>query len=403
MKKKQTKKWVLPRHRRATKLVDFFLRGYVRRKYGLNAPVFEGREGRNYLILMNHVTGFDQFFVGFVFKGQPVYYVASEDIFSLGLASRIIKYLVNPIPIKKQSTDARAVINCIRVAKEGGNIAIAPEGNRTFSGRTGYFNPAIAALAKKLGLPIAFFRIENGYGVHPRWADDVRKGQMKAYVSRVLEPEEYGNLSDTELCELIGRELYVDEACLSGEFLSKRSAEYIERLLYVCPKCGFSSFLSEGQSCHCTKCGLNFKVTKTKELKFAGEEQHFRFVADWYNYQENFVNSRDTSLITDTPLYTDTVSLSRVIPYRKKKKVMKTATSKLYGDRIEILGKEHLTIPFSEASVVTVLGKNKINIYHKSDVYQLKGDKRLCAVKYMNLFHRYKNVLGGNNSEFLGL
>ena len=108
---------------------------------------------RPYLIVMNHQTGFDQFFVGMTFR-QPVYYVATEDIFSLGWVSNLIRWLVAPIPIKKQTTDIQAVKNCIKVAREGGTIAIAPEGNRTFHGRTVYMNPSIASMAKKLGLPI---------------------------------------------------------------------------------------------------------------------------------------------------------------------------------------------------------------------------------------------------------
>ena len=54
--------------------------------------------------------------------------------------------------------------------------------------------------------------------------------------------------------------------------------------------------------------------------------------------------------------------------------------------------------------MITVLGKNKLNIYHDQKVYQLKGDKRFNALKYMNIFYRHKNIIGGNeNGEFLGL
>ena len=100
------------------------------------------------LILSNHQTAFDQFFVGMSFK-KAVYFLASEDIFSNGWISSVIRWLVAPIPIKKQTTDVSAVMNCIRVAKEGGTIALAPEGNRTYDGRTVNINPAIAKLAKK--------------------------------------------------------------------------------------------------------------------------------------------------------------------------------------------------------------------------------------------------------------
>ena len=129
----------------------------------------------------------------------------------------------------------QAVLTCIRVAKEGGTIAIAPEGNRTYSGRTEYMNPAIAGLARKLKLPIALYRIEGGYGVQPRWSDGTRKGRMRAYVSRVIEPEEYANLSADELGDLIKEGLHVDENCENGLFRSVKKAEYLERCFYVCP------------------------------------------------------------------------------------------------------------------------------------------------------------------------
>lgn len=403
-KSKKTKKWVLPRHRRATRIVDFFLRGYIVRKYGIEVQEFSGDKSRPYLILMNHQTAFDQFFLGMAFKGEAVYYVASEDIFSLGIASKIIRYLVNPIPIKKQSTDARAVINCIKVAREGGNIAMAPEGNRTYSGRTGYFNPTVAPLARKLGLPIALLRIEGGYGVQPRWSDVVRKGRMRAYVSRVIEPEEYSAFSDEELCGAIAEGLYVDEAKIDGEYRHKSLAEYLERAIYVCPKCGFSAFHSEGDRVKCKKCDLTATYLPTKELSFNDVEVKFRFVADWYDYQESFVNATDTASYTEKPLYTDTVNIFSVVPYERKKKIEKGVMLSLFGDRVEISGKNFsVVMPFCETSAYSVLGKNKLNVYFKDKVYQLKGDERFCALKYLNFYHRYKNIVGGNDNGFLGI
>ena len=105
------------------------------------------------LVLYNHQTAFDQFFVGMSFRG-PIYYMATEDIFSLGWLSKLLRWAVAPIPIRKQTTDITAVMNCIKVAREGGSLCIAPEGNRTYSGRTEYMSDSIASLAKKLKMPI---------------------------------------------------------------------------------------------------------------------------------------------------------------------------------------------------------------------------------------------------------
>ena len=163
--KKQT--WIKMRHRIVTEILRMILTPYSRIKYGIRVERFREQEKRPYLILMNHQTPFDQFFVGMAFRG-PVYYLATEDIFSNGWVSSLIRYLAAPIPIKKQTMDVKAVMACLRVAREGGTIAIAPEGNRTYSGRTEYMSPAIAPLARKMKMPIALYRLEGGYGVQPR-------------------------------------------------------------------------------------------------------------------------------------------------------------------------------------------------------------------------------------------
>ena len=168
--KKKSKKWIYPRHRIVVPFLRECFRPIARWMYHIKIEKFKEENGRQYLVLANHQTGFDQFFPSFAFR-QHLYYVASEDIFSMGWLSKLIQWIAAPIPIKKQVTDIKAVMSCLRVAREGGSIAIFPEGNRTFSGVTGAINPAIGGLAKKLGLPIAFFKIEGGYGIQPRWSD----------------------------------------------------------------------------------------------------------------------------------------------------------------------------------------------------------------------------------------
>ena len=122
----QDKQWMKPRHRLVRTLLLPVFSLYVKAKYHIDIEKFRNQQNRPYLILYNHQTAFDQFFVDISFKG-PIYYLATEDIFSMGFVSSIIRYLVAPIPIKKQTMDLSAVKTCIRVAREGGSIAIAPE------------------------------------------------------------------------------------------------------------------------------------------------------------------------------------------------------------------------------------------------------------------------------------
>lgn len=402
---KKKKKWMKFRHKVVRVVAGSVLYPYVRWRYGIKIEPLKGQEKRPYLILLNHQTVFDQFFVGLAFKG-PVYYLATEDIFSNGWVSSLIRYVVAPIPIKKQTTDIQAVRNCVRVAKEGGTIALAPEGNRTYSGRTEYMNPAIAGLAKTLGLPIAFFRIEGGYGVEPRWCDDIRKGKMRAHFSKVIQPEEYKSMSNDELYDLIQKELYIDETQVEGEYHHKNSAQYLERLLYVCPECGLSEFESYGDTIRCKKCNRETKYLPTKVLKGVGFNSPFRYIAEWYDYQKEFMNRLDVKAYSEAPLYTEEARFSEVIVYKRKQILREKSKITLYGNRVVVdEGSEDcMEFSFDDVTAVSVLGRNKVNIYHDKHVYQLKGSKRFNAIKYVHIYYRYKNMSRGEeNEQFLGL
>ena len=397
---KKKKKWIKFRHRVIRNLAYGVLYPYSRLVYGLTVHPLS--EKRQYLVLFNHQTAFDQFFVGMAIKG-PVYYMASEDLFSNGFVSSLIRWVVAPIPIKKQATDVGAVMTCMRVAKEGGTIAIAPEGNRTYSGETTYINPAIAPLARKLGLPIAFVRIEGGYGVQPRWSDVIRKGKMQVSVSRVMEPEEYRELSNEALHETICQELYADESTLTREFRHKKAAEYLERALYTCPFCGPAELKSQGTEIACTACGR--RATYRPDMRLEGDFP-YATVKEWYADQSDRMNALDPSAYTETPLFRDRAALSRVIVYKRKELLKSEISVSLYGDRM-VFGEDTAkpwVISFNELSAVAVLGRNKLNLYHKEDLYQLKGDKRFNALKYVHLYHRYKNIAKGDEyAKFLGL
>ena len=104
-------------------------------------------------------------------------------------------------------------------------------------------------------------------------------------------------------------------------------------------------------------------------------------------------------------MYEEKVSISEVIPSVKKIPHSKNTDISLYGNRIIMkTEKETLTLPFDETSTVTVLGKHKLNIYHGGKIYQIKGDKRFNALKYVHIYHRYKNICKGEeNVKFLGL
>ena len=394
--------WRKPWHGVVRNFFVMILEPYIKRKYHVTVEKLEYKKDKPYLILMNHQTGFDQFFIGMAYDG-PIYYLATEDIFSLGLLSRIIDFLVAPIPIKKQTTDLKAIKSCVKVAKEGGTIALFPEGNRTFHGKTLYFKPSIVKLIRLVKLPVAIMRLEGGYGAQPRWSDVVRKGNIKAYPSKIIEVDEYSTLSDDELYELIQKELYIDETDSNDEFYHKKNAEYMERFLYVCPECGLTVFKSKNDLVECLNCHQRVRYLPNKKLQGVTYDFPFTTIGQWYDYQCEYVKKLDLQPYNDNIMYEDTVRLFHVILYKYKKKLKNKATLRLYGNRLEI---DDSCLNFDNISSITVLGKNKLNIYVNDMVYQIKGNKSFNALKYVNIYFRYQNILKGegeNNEQFLGL
>jgi hypothetical protein len=225
-------------------------------------------------------------------------------------------------------------------------------------------------------------------------------------VAEVIQPDVYAAWSDDELMEKIRSVLYVDEACVSGSFKSRRSAEYLDRILYTCPICGLAKQESHGDTVTCTRCGRQTRYTETKELEGVGFSSPFRFVADWYDFQNDLVNRLDLTPYYEAPLFRDSAALSEVHLYDRKELLCKSVSVTQYADRVVLNeGAENEQVfPYDEVSYVTVLGRNKVNLYFDGHVYQLKGDKRFNGAKYVNLYHRYKNLKEGKeNEQFLGL
>lgn len=131
--RKKKQKWILKRHKVIIEMARLVMKPYCRLVYGLKFPKNKDLIREQSLVLLNHVTPMDQFFVGLCFR-DPLYYLATEDIFSNGWLGKLIKWAVNPIPIKKQTTDVKAVMNCIRVVREGAASVSPPRATVLMTG-----------------------------------------------------------------------------------------------------------------------------------------------------------------------------------------------------------------------------------------------------------------------------
>lgn len=92
--------------------------------------------------------------------------------------------------------------------------------------------------------------------------------------------------------------------------------------------------------------------------------------------------------------------------FRKSKKIIdKNAMIRMYANRMEIIYQDKKSqFLFDEISSSGVFGKNKLNFYVDKFILQFKGDNHFNAMKYVNVFYKYKIEKGDvKNDKFLGL
>ena len=391
MAKEKRAKWTKARHRFFFFVLwpVFWLLGHIR--FGLTAKRFKMKRKQNYLILSNHCCSMDPFFVSVSFPGKPIYFVASDDLLRIKFSSFWIKWMAAPIPKQKDVADFRFVSISKQIAEEGGSIGIFPEGNRTYSGNLGPIDEGVAKLAKTLGLPVLLYRIENGYGVDPRWAKKIRRGKMRGKVVRELSTEEIASMDMESLLNAI-KEGLSSPLDHSLSYRSKRSAECLERVLYVCPRCRkLSTLLSFENKISCTSCGLS--ATYEPNMTFRSEDADFPFstVSDWYDFQKKYITDFELP-DSGTLLQDEGVKVFFSHQSQPKKQLMSgTLTMSKKSLKIENYVGE-LKLSFSEIRGVGITGKNKVVCYtHEGDSYTFVGKVNFNAYKYSQM---YAKIMG---------
>lgn len=360
-----------------------FLRLFLKLKY--NTKIFKYKLPKEpHLILSNHLTILDPFIVSVCFN-TPIYFMASEDL-SSSKYGKLLTYFFNPIYKAKSKSDLGAVKDCLRVVKGGGNICIFPEGNRSYDGKLCHITDSIAKMVKLLKVPVVLFNIKGGYGTDPRWCIKGRRGASYGRVRRVLSKEEIQELSNEELYNLIIKELSVPQVPTTIKYKSKENALGLERILYICPKCGkLHQLYSEGNYINCKACGL--KVKYNEYLKFECEDLDFKFnyVYEWYEFQKEYVSK---FTLNDNFTYSDEGVTIFTVEKGSVRKALTTDTLIMNNNLIKI---GDIEFNLNEIENITILGKHKMNLYHNNITYQFIGDERCNMVKYMHMYcHLYE-------------
>ena len=86
-----------------------------------------------------------------------------------------------------------------------------------------------------------------------------------------------------------------------ARFIGKRSAEGVEKALYLCPSCTNSSTItSKGRTIACTACSLSYTLNEHERLENnAGGKPLFEDIAAWRDWQRSYLNTHNPSFPND--------------------------------------------------------------------------------------------------------
>lgn len=390
MTKTKKQKWIKKRHKVTFKILRGIFKPFFNIRYRLKPSFDENKIPKPALIMANHQTTYDQFMVMCSFS-RPIYLIASEDLFMNPVLGPLMKYFTEPIAKSKSKSDVGTILNTMRVLKEGGTVALFPEGNRTLSGGSWKIDLSTAKLVKSCKVPLALYKIDGGYGTDPRWGGKIRRGKMSAKTVEIISAERINSMTVEEIYDKICSTLASNDFESGVKFKSRRRAEFLERALYYCPNCGsFESLYSKGNYLYCKNCEMTAEYTEDLKIKALSGVLPYNTVYEWFNAEQLKLKERLNR--DENFCFNDQKLSARTIVKKKWHGEGKAKISAfLSGIEIEVVSGKIFKYSYEELLGMTVLGKRKINFYlPNKTTLQIVGGKRFCGVKYLHLFECVK-------------
>ena len=224
---------------------------------------------------------------------SPNVVIGYHNIFVKGLFRILLGAGV--IPKRLYTPDMSTAISILRLIKHGASVMIFPEGIQSMAGSTQPINPATAALLKKCTVPVVLCKSYGAYLNRPRFDGEYRHGPMEFSYELLFSKKDLGEKSADEIYDiLIDRFRYDDFLWNSKKkYVYKgkhQNAFGLDRILFVCPRCGkHFSLRIENDDIVCV-CGNRIKVDGSYSLiPYEGSSLAFERIDEWFQWQREVV------------------------------------------------------------------------------------------------------------------
>lgn len=279
-------------------ILSFSMRKFFNGKCIRTKEFMEAKKKGPLLVMCNHSCALDFAFFTPPFGMKKMTFVVAENmLYSTPFLSKIIRK-ANAITKKQYTAD----LSCVRKIKKnmdsGISVALCPEGQVASSGVTGIVPVANGKLMKFLGYPVAICHTQGAGLSRPKWGYSARRGKVITHCDILYTPEEIKEKTAEELYDGLLKAIDFNEHKYQVEnnvlFKGKRYAEGLERLLYLCPKCGAEYMNStKDDRIICGNCGNEVEYSRRGKLVPIGEQSVCPERVDlWYGLERETVRKK---------------------------------------------------------------------------------------------------------------
>lgn len=352
-----------------------------------------------YLVFSNHNGDLDPALVALSFP-QQMYFVASEHVYRAGFASKILRFVFEPIAKRKGTADAVTVMKSIRALREGKNVCIFPEGQKSFNGITGEINIATGKLVKASKASLVTYKLEGGYFTTPRWGKGIRKGKMHGSIVNIYNKEDLEKLSPEEITDLVKKDLYEDAYQKQSQnpiaYKGKNLAEGIEHALCLCPECKqIDTLFSKKNSVFCKNCDF---TTSIDIYGYFDESCKLKTVLQWDEFQQEELKKliREKSSEKSEFIFSDDEVTLKTVKAEHQEEIIGTGKFSMFNDKFifnSVKDEKEISLEIPQKNIVDIsmYGKQALVFSdNNGNYYELTSKNIINVRKYIFCFKYLK-------------
>jgi hypothetical protein len=238
---------------------------------------------------------------------------------------------------------------------------------------------------------------------------------MRCEVVRRLNPDELAGMTPDAINQVIQDTLLVDsfadQRANPVRYKGKKPAEYLERALFLCPKCNSLATLHSYNDRFFCSCGLNvrfnplgfFEPVDPWSADRLSEDSFLETVAGWDAWQCQALDSMlgqtdDFGLTGQRPIFSDDGEILFNCERAARSTRLDEGRLEMFRDRLEFIG-SHISrqiIPLDQIDRIIVHGAQVLQFATKQgQILEVRSKIPRSAYKYVVLHHLLQKQKGG--------